>query len=557
MNLRFPNPNFLLPFFVFISMSLPLLAQVGINTTDPKAALDIESSDSGILIPRVALSNINTAAPVVAPEISELVYNTATAGSAPNNVSPGYYYWNGTKWVGLNTGDGGGNDNWELSGNAGTTPGTNFLGTTDAKDLYFKTGGTTRLIIPSDKNQIYANTRGTRALPFYSFKDDPDTGIYSPGANAVDIATTGETRFRVGNNNFGQDFIRSYINHRFADGTPGYPAISFQGQPNMGLWNIGSHVMGFSANSKERMRVSDDGVSINGALLVREGPAFVLGNGVNTVDILYSPALPAPAEPFSQYRIVGPTAPFSIRGVTPLVNPGSPYLENRPNGYKITLINTTAHPLTILHNDASAASDQKIYCPGEANFVLTGRYATVTLQYNMTLEKWVIVDSAGSTAGDPGGEIPYGSNMKFVKGTTDTSMNSGNFTDMQDMTLTFTPKHNVVFVTFSASGHMDVNEPFPENAGAAFRLMNVTAGNRVEAGFATVATDFNSEGISYSAVITAWNASLNMFPVSVTPGVPTTLKVQWAREAVFYPQSLRCNVASDPSGNHRSLTILD
>src|SRR5690554_846689 len=135
MKAHLPNPNFLLPLSVFLLMSLPLLAQVGINTTDPKAALDIESSDSGILIPRVALSNINTAAPVVAPEISELVYNTATAGSAPNNVSPGYYYWNGTKWVGLNTGDGGGNDNWELSGNAGTTPGTNFLGTTDAKDL--------------------------------------------------------------------------------------------------------------------------------------------------------------------------------------------------------------------------------------------------------------------------------------------------------------------------------------------------------------------------------------------------------------------------------------
>src|SRR5690554_1158560 len=354
MKAHLPNPNFLLPLSVFLLMSIPLLAQVGINTTDPKAALDIESSDSGVLIPRVALSATTTAAPVVSPEISELVYNTATAGSAPNNVTPGYYYWNGTKWVGLNTGGGEGDEKWDLSGNAGTTPGTNFLGTTDNKDLYFKTNNTTRLIIPSDKNQIFANVRGTRALPFYSFKDDPDTGIYSPGANAVDIATTGITRFRVGNDNFGQDFIRSYINHRFADGTPGYPAISFQEQPNMGLWKIGSHVMGFSANSKERMRVSDDGVSINGALLVREGLAFVLGNGVNTVDISLSPALPAPAEPFSQYRIVGPSAPFSIRGVTPLANPGSPYLADRPNGYKITLINTTAHPLTILHNDASA-----------------------------------------------------------------------------------------------------------------------------------------------------------------------------------------------------------
>ena len=28
-----------------------------------------------------------------------LVYNTATAGTVPNNVTPGYYYWDGAKWV--------------------------------------------------------------------------------------------------------------------------------------------------------------------------------------------------------------------------------------------------------------------------------------------------------------------------------------------------------------------------------------------------------------------------------------------------------------------------
>jgi len=28
-----------------------------------------------------------------------LVYNTATAGSAPNNVIPSYYFWNGSAWI--------------------------------------------------------------------------------------------------------------------------------------------------------------------------------------------------------------------------------------------------------------------------------------------------------------------------------------------------------------------------------------------------------------------------------------------------------------------------
>jgi hypothetical protein len=33
-----------------------------------------------------------------------LVYNTATAGSTPNNVVPGYYYWNGTAWIQISGG---------------------------------------------------------------------------------------------------------------------------------------------------------------------------------------------------------------------------------------------------------------------------------------------------------------------------------------------------------------------------------------------------------------------------------------------------------------------
>ena len=59
--------------------------------------LDVYSSSKGMLIPRVALTLSATAAPVTSPETSLLVYNTAIAG----DVLPGYYYWNGSKWVRL------------------------------------------------------------------------------------------------------------------------------------------------------------------------------------------------------------------------------------------------------------------------------------------------------------------------------------------------------------------------------------------------------------------------------------------------------------------------
>jgi hypothetical protein len=118
--------------------------------------LDIVSTDKGLLIPRVALTTLNAAGPITTPLTSLLVYNTATAGVSPNNVIPGYYYWDGTKWVAF---AGSGSKNWALLGNAGTTPSSsgygtaannNFIGTTDAQDLTFVTNGMERMRIKTD-----------------------------------------------------------------------------------------------------------------------------------------------------------------------------------------------------------------------------------------------------------------------------------------------------------------------------------------------------------------------------------------------------------------------
>jgi hypothetical protein len=87
---------------------LPFLsmAQVGVNTTNPKAALDIESTNNGVLIPRVQLTSILDITTVINPnlgplEISTLVYNIAAAGVVPNDVVAGFYYWNGSQWISI------------------------------------------------------------------------------------------------------------------------------------------------------------------------------------------------------------------------------------------------------------------------------------------------------------------------------------------------------------------------------------------------------------------------------------------------------------------------
>ncbi len=99
-------------------------------------------------MPRVALTATNAVGPITSPATSLLVYNTATAGTAPNNVVPGYYYWNGTAWILLTTTPSSG-PAWSTTGNAGTTAGTNFIGTTDATDFVVKTNNTEKARVSS------------------------------------------------------------------------------------------------------------------------------------------------------------------------------------------------------------------------------------------------------------------------------------------------------------------------------------------------------------------------------------------------------------------------
>jgi hypothetical protein len=104
---------------------------IGTATPDPSARLHIEDNARGLLIPNVALSATNVAAPVTGPATSLLVYNTNTAGAGATAVTPGFYYWDGSQWVRLL----GGGEAWLLTGNAGTNPAVNFLGTTDNNSL--------------------------------------------------------------------------------------------------------------------------------------------------------------------------------------------------------------------------------------------------------------------------------------------------------------------------------------------------------------------------------------------------------------------------------------
>jgi microcystin-dependent protein len=94
--------SFIISTLLLISSSA-IAQSVAINNDaslpHPSSMLDVKSNARGVLVPRVALTNRNVAAPVISPTNSLLVYNTATAGTGVNSVVPGFYYWNSTSWI--------------------------------------------------------------------------------------------------------------------------------------------------------------------------------------------------------------------------------------------------------------------------------------------------------------------------------------------------------------------------------------------------------------------------------------------------------------------------
>ena len=87
-------------FIACLFSGLGAFAQTGIGTTSPDASarLEVSATNKGFLPPRVALTATNAASPITSPATGLLVYNTATAGTSPNNVVPGYYFWNSSSW---------------------------------------------------------------------------------------------------------------------------------------------------------------------------------------------------------------------------------------------------------------------------------------------------------------------------------------------------------------------------------------------------------------------------------------------------------------------------
>ena len=146
--------TFIVLFFFLFVLSFKANSQnIGINSTgatpNSSAMLDIDvsamASKKGLLIPRITAAQKTAMNPLPAAAQGLLIYQT--------DGVQGFYYNTSTtttpNWNYINPSSGG----WATSGNSGTTAGTNFLGTTDAQSLDFRTNDILRARITT-KGQI-------------------------------------------------------------------------------------------------------------------------------------------------------------------------------------------------------------------------------------------------------------------------------------------------------------------------------------------------------------------------------------------------------------------
>ena len=112
-----------------------MLSQVGIGTTNPDSSsiLDLKSSNSGLLIPRINLKSTTDNSTIPNPANALLIYNNSTV----SDITPGFYYWD-SKWKKMNSNSVSSDDtNWKIEGNTLAT-GNEFFGSKNYFPLNFK-----------------------------------------------------------------------------------------------------------------------------------------------------------------------------------------------------------------------------------------------------------------------------------------------------------------------------------------------------------------------------------------------------------------------------------
>ncbi|HLP21595.1 MAG TPA: hypothetical protein VK174_14885, partial [Chitinophagales bacterium] len=169
-------------------------------------------------------------------------------------------------------------------------------------------------------------------------------------------------------------------------------------------------------------------LDINGGLSLREGPVLTLANGGasgGANDNIVLPDITAGVKA-GFYRIVGPTAAFSVYGIVPVAG---------ADGQLVTLVNTTNNAMTIKNNASSTAANGFKTLTGSDMISVAGS-SSVTIQYNKTESRWYVTGSQNyvvTTGSIATGDITTGNSAITLTNNTGRLVGTGTMTvDVQN-----------------------------------------------------------------------------------------------------------------------------
>lgn len=144
------------------------------------------------------------------------------------------------------------------------------LGTNDAQSLILETQGTTRVTLgTASLVSTFPITLPTGSVSATSvqFTSDPNTGLYSPGADSLGLVTGGTARLTMSTTS-----IQTTLPIRGQAGTVSAPAVSFSSDSDTGLYNT-ANVLLFSAGGTAICNVSATGLAVTSGVFTCPGSA--------------------------------------------------------------------------------------------------------------------------------------------------------------------------------------------------------------------------------------------------------------------------------------------
>lgn len=170
-----------------------------------------------------------------------------------------------------------------------------------ADQIGFATGGTESFRVGNDSALA---PLGSAALPGYGFIGDTDTGLFRQAANALGLAAGGVEGLRI-----------TATGPLLLAGTVSAPSLAAIGDTNTGMWFPAAEQIAWSTNGVERARLTNTGLGIG--VTVPAAPLHIFGSGAillekdtsgSSITARHANATPGHSPTITQQRARGTSA---------------------------------------------------------------------------------------------------------------------------------------------------------------------------------------------------------------------------------------------------------